>query len=82
MATNKQEQEQIRFDPNNLPEKPTPIRDIYGIQIGTFNPYTQVIHPTTDSPYGALKLLGSLAFNLEGQLVGKFDNAGQFIPSV
>lgn len=72
--------EQIKFDPKNLPEKPTPVSDIYGRQIGTFNPYTHVIHPTSDSPYGALKLLGNMAFNLEGKLVGNFNAVGQFRP--
>ena len=80
MATYNQEQTQLRFDPNNLPSKPMPVSDIHGRQIGTFNPYTNVIHPTSDSPYGALKLLGSMAFNLEGKLVGNFNAEGLFRP--
>jgi hypothetical protein len=68
------------FDPKNLPEMPMPIFDANGRQIGTFNPYTHLIHPTSDSPYGALKLLGSMAFNLKGQLVGNFNAIGQLRP--
>lgn len=77
---NDQELEQLRFDPKNLPDKPMPVSDIHGRQIGTFNPHTHIIHPTSDSPYGALKLLGSMAFNLEGKLVGNFNAVGQFRP--
>lgn len=80
MVAYKQEQTQIRFDPKNLPSKPMPVCDIQGRQIGTFNPHTNVIHPTSESPYGALKLLGSMAFNLEGKLVGNFTAEGLFRP--
>lgn len=68
------------FDPKNLPTKPTPVFDVAGKQIGTFNPHTNLIHPTQNSPYGILKLLGNLALNHDGKIVGTFNAYGQFQP--
>jgi hypothetical protein len=70
----------VLFDPKQLPDVPTPIHDIYGQHIGTFNPHTQVIHPTGDSPYGTLKLLGNMAFDMNGVLMGNFTAMGNFRP--
>lgn len=65
---------QKQFDPNNLPERATAIFDVDGTRIGTFNPHTLIIHPTTDSAFGPMKLLGSMAFDMSGNLVGKFSD--------
>ena len=65
-------QNPIPFNPNNLPERPTAIFNVDGTRIGTFNPHTLIIHPTSDSAQGPMKLLGSMAFDMSGNLVGKF----------
>jgi hypothetical protein len=70
--------EDVQFDPKQLPETPTPIYDVDGRHIGTFNPYTQVIHPTSDSPFGAMKILGTMAFDMHGVMVGNFTAMGHF----
>jgi hypothetical protein len=69
-----------QFDPKNLPRRSTPVFDIDGRRIGTFNPHTNIIHPTSDSLYGALKILGNMALNFEGKLVGNFNALGQLQP--
>lgn len=67
-------QNPTQFDPNNLPERPTAIYNVDGKRIGTFNPHSLIIHPTADSAYGPMKLLGSMAFDMSGNMVGKFIN--------
>ncbi|MEM9950517.1 MAG: hypothetical protein AAF846_02860 [Chloroflexota bacterium] len=66
------------FDPINLPERPTAIYDTTGTRIGTFNPHTCMIHPSADNNYGPLKLLGRMAIDKNGTVIGKFDNSGRF----
>lgn len=70
-----------QFNPNNLPEQPTAIFDVDGTRIGTFNPHTLIIHPTADSAFGPIKLLGSMAFDMSGTMVGSFNENGQFEPA-
>jgi hypothetical protein len=70
--------EDLQFDPKQLPETPTVIYDTDGKHIGTFNPHTQVIHPTADNPFGALKILGTMAYDMNGILVGNFTAMGRF----
>ena len=65
------------FDPINLPEFPTPIYNVDGTRIGTFNPHTLIIHPMGNSGYGAMKLLGHMAFDMSGKMIGKFTEQGQ-----
>lgn len=69
------------FDPNNLPETPTAIFDVEGNRIGTFNPHTLIIHPTGNNVLGPLKLLGRMAFNMSGTIVGSFTANGRFSPA-
>ena len=69
------------FDTSNLPEKATPIYDVDGVRMGTFNPHTHVIHPTADSDYGPVKVLGTMVFNNNGQMVGTFNEDGLFQPA-
>ena len=69
-----------QFDPNNLPETSTAIFNVEGVRIGTFNPHTLIIHPTADSAYGPMKLLGSMAFDMSGNLLGNF-KSGLFNPT-
>lgn len=71
---------QATFDPTNLPESPTPVYHVDGNRIGTFNPHTLIIHPMGNNNYGAMKLLGRMAFDMSGKMVGKFTSTGQFIP--
>lgn len=68
------------FNPNNLPERPTAIFDTTGARIGTFNPHTLIIHPMGDACYGPMKLLGRMAFDMNGKVVGKFNDAGHLSP--
>lgn len=68
----------IIFDPNNLPEVATPVMDIDGNRIGTFNPHTLIIHPVEGSQFGPMKLLGRMVFDMRGGLVGKFTPTGHF----
>ncbi|MGB7339751.1 MAG: hypothetical protein WBC91_12730 [Phototrophicaceae bacterium] len=72
--------QQLPFNPNNLPERPTAIFDTSGTRIGTFNPHTLIIHPMGDTSYGPMKLLGSMAFDMNGKIVGKFNAEGQLSP--
>ncbi|MEL6405393.1 MAG: hypothetical protein AAFR81_13575 [Chloroflexota bacterium] len=69
----------LPFNPNHLPDVPTAVYDDSGSLIGTFNPHTCIIHPSADSDFGALKLLGKLAFDMQGKLVGKFNDDGQLV---
>lgn len=69
------------FDPNNLPELPTPIYDVNGKRIGTFNPHTHIIHPMGDTDYGPLKLLGRMVFDMSGDMIGTFTASGHFNPT-
>ncbi|GAB5490908.1 MAG: hypothetical protein Phog2KO_11230 [Phototrophicaceae bacterium] len=68
------------FDPINLPESSTPVYDVEGTRIGTFNPHTNIIHPMGNNGYGAMKLLGHMAFDMSGKMIGKFTEKGQFAP--
>lgn len=74
-------QPKARFDPNNLPESPTRIYDVHGIRVGTFNPHTLIVHPVGETSYGPMKLLGSMAFDMNGKLIGKFTDDGLFNPT-
>lgn len=74
-------QTQLTFDPSNLPESPTPVFNVDGNRIGTFNPHTLIIHPMGNNGYGPMKLLGRMAFDMSGKMVGQFTDNGQFNPA-
>lgn len=74
-------QTQPTFDPINLPVVSTPVFNVDGNRIGTFNPHTNIIHPMGRNGYGAMKLLGHMAFDMSGKMLGKFTENGQFAPT-
>lgn len=69
----------IRFDPNNRPQFPTTIFNSNKQIVGTYIPYTNLIHPTLPGYQTPIKIVGTQAFDLDGNLVGTFED-GVFHP--
>ena len=69
----------IHFDPNNRPQFPTTVFDSHKQIVGTYIPYTGLIHPTLPGYQTPIKIVGCNAYDENGNLVGTFED-GVFRP--